>query len=311
MTEQKSKIFLSYAHEDIGMAKKIYQDLMRYGLDVWYDNESLLPGRDWKYEIERAIEASKYFLVLLSSRGMSERGYVHKEIRFALKIFAKCIGNDIFMIPIRLDNCQPVHRRLKNVNWIDLFPEGEYQAGLKKILQILSPESFIIRHNATEISSAEVSEMLKIHGYYDRYRNAEGKILQNQFNLLEINGDDIIIHIETGLMWQQSGSEAYMEFKNAEQWIIELNRNGFAGFHDWRLPTLEEAMSLMEPEQANGLCSSPIFDDKQTWIWTADRSAGESQIAWVVNFLGGYCSWSYIDKNKFYVRAVRLGNSSP
>ena len=81
MTNQKPKIFLSYAHEDIGMAKRIYQDLKRYELDVWFDNESLLPGQDWENEIEKAIETSKYFLVLLSSKGMSESGNFHKEVR--------------------------------------------------------------------------------------------------------------------------------------------------------------------------------------------------------------------------------------
>ena len=99
MTDQKPKIFLSYAHEDIGMAKRIYQDLKRYGLDVWFDNESLLPGQDWENEIEKAIETSKYFLVLLSSKGMSDRGYVHKEIRLALNIFDRCPEDDIYMIP--------------------------------------------------------------------------------------------------------------------------------------------------------------------------------------------------------------------
>jgi len=44
MNNQKPKIFLSYAREDMGMAKKLYNDLKRYGLDVWLDTESLLPG---------------------------------------------------------------------------------------------------------------------------------------------------------------------------------------------------------------------------------------------------------------------------
>ncbi len=42
MTDQKPKLFLSYAHEDIGMAKMIYLDLQRYGLDVRFDNESFI-----------------------------------------------------------------------------------------------------------------------------------------------------------------------------------------------------------------------------------------------------------------------------
>jgi hypothetical protein len=50
MNKQQPKIFLSYAREDMGMAKQLYNDLKRYGLDVWLDTESLLPGDklgDW------------------------------------------------------------------------------------------------------------------------------------------------------------------------------------------------------------------------------------------------------------------------
>ena len=44
MYKEKPKIFVSYAREDMGMAKKLYNDLKRYCLDVWLDTESLLPG---------------------------------------------------------------------------------------------------------------------------------------------------------------------------------------------------------------------------------------------------------------------------
>ena len=51
MSGEKPKIFLSYAHEDIGMAKRIYNDLKNYGLDIWLDTESLLPGEIWEDKI--------------------------------------------------------------------------------------------------------------------------------------------------------------------------------------------------------------------------------------------------------------------
>jgi len=35
MNKQKTKIFLSYAREDMGIAKQLYNDLKRYGLDIW------------------------------------------------------------------------------------------------------------------------------------------------------------------------------------------------------------------------------------------------------------------------------------
>ena len=74
MNQQNSKIFLSYAREDMSMAKQLYNDLRRYGLDVWLDTESLLPGDRWKDKIQDAIENSNYFISLLSTRSIKEVG---------------------------------------------------------------------------------------------------------------------------------------------------------------------------------------------------------------------------------------------
>jgi len=51
MDNKKPKIFLSYAREDMGMAKQLYNDLKRYGLDVWLDTESFLPGDKWQKKV--------------------------------------------------------------------------------------------------------------------------------------------------------------------------------------------------------------------------------------------------------------------
>ena len=47
MDKQKPKIFLSYAREDMGIAKQLYNDLKRYGLDVWLAPSS--PGIQNRY----------------------------------------------------------------------------------------------------------------------------------------------------------------------------------------------------------------------------------------------------------------------
>ena len=50
--------------------------------------------------------------------------------------------------------------------------------------------------------------------------------------------EKIVIDSASGLMWQQSGSEKYMEYKDAKKLITELNKMRFAGFNNWRLQTL-------------------------------------------------------------------------
>ena len=102
--------------------------------------------------------------------------------------------------------------------------------------------------------------------------------------------EGVIYDLKTGLMWQQGGSPDKMKFEPTKNWIAELNRKQYAGYNDWRLPTLEEAMSLMEPKKLNGdLYIDPIFDSNQSWIWTSDPYSGASA-QWVVHFNYGKCS---------------------
>ncbi|MDY0091686.1 MAG: hypothetical protein RBT80_03205 [Candidatus Vecturithrix sp.] len=50
-----------------------------------------------------------------------------------------------------------------------------------------------------------------------------------------------------------------------QEYVDALNREEFAGFHDWCLPTMPELMSVLEPEeQSNGLYTNPVFNSNQT-----------------------------------------------
>jgi hypothetical protein len=127
----------------------------------------------------------------------------------------------------------------------------------------------------------------------------------NRYTIKSLDRGEVVIDRETGLMWQQAASPEHMIYSLAMKWINNLNKRGFAGYNDWRLPTLEEAMTLMEhaPNSA-GLYIDPIFNAKQrAWMWTADR--GERDSAWYVNFNYGYSRLNRIKSGNNRVRAVR------
>ena len=145
-----------------------------------------------------------------------------------------------------------------------------------------------------------VKSMLKEKGFFDVYTNTSASGFSNDF-VLESEGK-VVYDSNTGLRWQQSGSKEHMPPVAAKEYINKLNRDKYAGYSDWRLPTLEEAMSLMEPTHMNGdLYIDPKFDKSQRWIWTSDPYSASS--AWVVNFSNGYCLTNGFCSN--YVRAVR------
>ena len=152
--------------------------------------------------------------------------------------------------------------------------------------------------------------MLKKHNFFcqntnwsKKWSNPDGKGIQHQYE--KQHDSEVVFDGATGLYWQQSGSSNHMVYKDAVKYIEQLNREKYAGFTDWRLPTLEEALSLMEATQKHGdLYLDPVFDKTQYYIWTVDKTPAGG--VWVVNFGGGYCSNDDgVVYGSSYVRAVR------
>lgn len=132
------KVFISYVPEDTETARKLYNDLKQWGIELWFDKEDLLPGQKWKDEIRKAIKDSSFVLALLSSKSVSEKGHYHKELKTAFDTRDECPSSEIFIIPVRLDDCKPSDERIRELSWVDLF--SSYENGLRKILKVLKPD---------------------------------------------------------------------------------------------------------------------------------------------------------------------------
>jgi serine/threonine protein kinase len=116
-------------------------------------------------------------------------------------------------------------------------------------------------------------------------------------------GPDTVADHATGLVWQQSGSQYPLTWREAHDYIKRLNQNEFQGHHDWRLPTIDELMSLLvETPYGEDFCMEPIFDPTQKWLWSCDRRS--YMAAWCTNMEMGYVFWQDFTCN-FYVKAVR------
>jgi len=147
------QVFISYAKEDIKIANKIFYELKNEGLSPWIDHENLLPGQNWKDTIIKAIKESAYFIALLSINSINKRGFVQKELKIALDILDECSDSDIFLIPIRIDTCEPSSEKLKEIQWVDLFPS--FEIGLKKVIKVLKSKPI----DTCEPSSEKLKEI--------------------------------------------------------------------------------------------------------------------------------------------------------
>lgn len=137
--QTRPRVFLAYAEEDFAAVRRLAAALRRRHFDPWLDKTKLLPGQNWPRAIEAAIEASDFFLGCFSRSAASKRGTFQGELRFALECARRVPLEEVFFIPVRLDDCE-VPRRIRSIiQYVDLFPDWE--SGLTRLERVLWAES--------------------------------------------------------------------------------------------------------------------------------------------------------------------------
>ena len=127
-------------------------------------------------------------------------------------------------------------------------------------------------------------------------------------NRLEVVRDNIY-----KLMWQDGDLPLHkMAYDEAIHYCENLN---FAGFDDWRLPTIKELLSITD----HGMDSPTINKAFQNiaykmsdrgekiygWYWSSTKDADGSSAAWAVAFWFGASNLYGISNNRDFVRCVR------
>ena len=126
---QPPRVFLCHSSEDAARVEQLYIELGSHGLDPWYDKRSLTPGDKFEQEIERAIQNCDLFLVLLSENSRKQRGFVHKEIRTAIREYQRRSHGSAYILPVRLERCRIPEIKLEegayltDLHWIDVFED--------------------------------------------------------------------------------------------------------------------------------------------------------------------------------------------
>jgi hypothetical protein len=120
-----ARIFLCHASEDKAQVREVYHRLRVIdGFEPWLDEENLLPGQDWDYEIKKALKASDFILIFLSRSSVAKRGYVQREMKMALDAWQELPEGTIHTVPVRLDDCD-VPEDFRRYHWANLFePNG-------------------------------------------------------------------------------------------------------------------------------------------------------------------------------------------
>lgn len=117
--------FISYAKEDTSRVVKYFKKLKEDKFLPWMDEHHIPPGAEWDSLIRKTIRRCRFFLVFLSPNAINKRGYIQSEIKEALDAAERVPEGKIFVIPIRLEECQ-VPDRLAKWQYVDVFKRGGY-----------------------------------------------------------------------------------------------------------------------------------------------------------------------------------------
>ncbi len=122
----RPRIFLAYGHEDHRAIERLYERLAAAGVRPWMDTRELLPGEVWREAITSAIRRADMVLVCLSNRSMTRTSYFQEEIRVAVDTWRQMPGQPIYLIPVRLEDCE-VPAPLDDLQYVDLFREDGFE----------------------------------------------------------------------------------------------------------------------------------------------------------------------------------------
>jgi len=183
-------------------------------------------------------------------------------------------------------------------SFLTAFPQGEFAsraekkiANFEKKAQELADQQLLLKIQQAQkirprnaylgLSQADITAML----------NRNGKP-PTQFEAYERGGVKLLLDYASGLMWTLWNKP--MAYDKAKWWSNRVT----AGYGGWRLPTAEEALSLLQADRAH---YSGLADFS---VWTGDTVSDQARTAWVLKIPEGrFVAESYTQAS--FVWAVR------
>lgn len=140
------------------------------------------------------------------------------------------------------------------------------------------------------------------------------KLVANRYS---DQGDGTVMDTQTGLHW--------MRFALGQTWNGKINlteakrytwqetlsavdtfnqAGGFAGYQDWRVPTIDELKTIIERGKKPAINHAMFPATPLSLFWSSTSAVNVNHSAWAVYFYGGSAYW-YGKTSYYFVRLVR------
>ena len=112
------------------------------------------------------------------------------------------------------------------------------------------------------------------------------------------NNDGTVTDLQEGLMWKKidlyQEKKIWSSWEDSQKLIESFNKESYAKYSDWRLPTRKELESLYEEDKKvpwkyywteNVIHIDPIFGHSHCCFWSSELY--KDKYAWGFNYIGG------------------------
>ena len=149
---------MSYSRKDEAVMRRVATYLRNQGVNVWVDNEKLIPGTPiWETEIEKAITGASAVIVILSPDSKKSE-WMRREMSFAeqydKRIFPLLVrGDEDSSISIRLITSQYVDLRKDEISGLNLL-----HSALAHYLDELEDQNVIAQNVSWQVVNKQVEK---------------------------------------------------------------------------------------------------------------------------------------------------------
>ncbi len=131
-TRDPRQVFISHAHQDYGWAQRLAGDLEAHGWRVWIAPDSIRPGEKWMDAINRGLDESGVFVLLLTEFAVASR-WVRDETNAAIEMQRE---GELRFLPLQFRPCRlpALWRVYQRIPF-----RASYDHGLNQLLVSIDP----------------------------------------------------------------------------------------------------------------------------------------------------------------------------
>jgi hypothetical protein len=188
------RIFLIHSSGDKPAVRQLYRRLRADGFEPWLDEEKLVPGQRWRDEIPRAVRESDLVLICLSKASASKVGFVQREIKYALDIALEQPEGAIFLIPLKLEECD-LPEALGEWQWVNFFEDQGYE----RLMRALSFRAEVLGVEVRALDPAVDSSRARNEGSSSSFREIFEGLFGKQERAESQSRDTPSVKVATGV----------------------------------------------------------------------------------------------------------------